>query len=55
MTRPDLRSISDVASLVRAGALSPLDLVRVCLDRIAARREVNAFITVMAEEAVRDA
>ena len=51
----DLRSIADVAPLVARGALSPVDLVRGCLERIEARRELNAFITVLADRALDQA
>src|SRR5262245_53580638 len=47
----DLRTITEIAPLVRSGALAPIDLVRGCLDRIAARRTRNAFISVRADEA----
>ena len=43
---PDLRTITDVAPLVRAGTLSPAALVEDCLASIEARPQVNAFITV---------
>lgn len=52
---PDLRSIADVAVQIRSGALSPVDLTRACLDRIEARRDLNAFITVMRDAALADA
>lgn len=55
MTRPDLRTITEVAPLVERGALSPVELVRGCLDCIAARPAVNAFITLLAESALDDA
>ena len=51
MTSP-LPSIEQIAPQVRSGALSPIDLVRGCLDRIESRLELNAFITVMADSAV---
>ena len=56
MTLPeaDLRSISEIAPLIASGAISPVDLVRRCLARIDGRRELNAFITVMAREALAD-
>jgi aspartyl-tRNA(Asn)/glutamyl-tRNA(Gln) amidotransferase subunit A len=53
--RPDLRSISEIAPLLEAGTLSPVDLVRNCLARIDARPELNAFITVMRETAIEEA
>jgi aspartyl-tRNA(Asn)/glutamyl-tRNA(Gln) amidotransferase subunit A len=51
----DLRSVESVGALVRTGALSPVDLVQTCLERIDARRELNAFITVRGEAAVEEA
>ncbi|MEN3337630.1 MAG: aspartyl-tRNA(Asn)/glutamyl-tRNA(Gln) amidotransferase subunit [Acidobacteriota bacterium] len=54
-TAADLRSIGEVAVQIRTGALSPLDLTRACLDRIDARRDLNAFITVMRDRALADA
>lgn len=51
----DLRSIAEVSTLVARGTVSPSDLVERCLARIEARRELNAFITVMAESARADA
>ncbi len=45
-------SIEQIAAQVKTGAVSPVDLVRRCLDRIEARMELNAFITVMADSAV---
>ncbi|MEO8074680.1 MAG: amidase [Acidobacteriota bacterium] len=56
MTPPaDLRSIAEVAPLIKAGTLSPVDLVRAALARIDARAELNAFITVMRETALAEA
>jgi aspartyl-tRNA(Asn)/glutamyl-tRNA(Gln) amidotransferase subunit A len=55
MIVPDLRRITEVAPLVRSGAVSPVDLVRGCLDQIAARASVNAFITVLEASALDDA
>ena len=52
---PDTRSIADLSQLLRARAMSPVDLVRACLARIEARRELNAFITVRAEAALEEA
>jgi len=48
----DLRSIEQIAPLIRTRALSPVDLVRACLARIEARRDLNAFITVMGDTAI---
>ncbi len=57
MTSPAARpqSIGDVAPLIRSRAVSPVDLTRACLDRIAARPELNAFITVMEKSALAEA
>jgi len=55
MTTPDLRRIGEVAPLVRAGDVSPVDLVRGCLAQIEARPAVNAFITVLKESALHAA
>ena len=52
---PDLRTITEIAPLVRAGAISPVTLVTGCLSAIEARPEVNAFITVLRESALEDA
>ncbi len=51
----DLRGIESVAALLRSGTLSPVDVVQTCLERLDARRELNAFITVRGEEAVEEA
>ncbi|HEX6972777.1 MAG TPA: amidase [Vicinamibacterales bacterium] len=51
----DLRSIETVGALLRGRQLSPVDLARQCLDRIDARRELNAFITVRADAAIDEA
>jgi aspartyl-tRNA(Asn)/glutamyl-tRNA(Gln) amidotransferase subunit A len=52
---PDLRSIGDVASRIRSRALSPVDLARACFERIDARGDLNAFITVTRDAALADA
>jgi aspartyl-tRNA(Asn)/glutamyl-tRNA(Gln) amidotransferase subunit A len=52
---PDLRSIGEIAPLIRTAALSPVDLVRAALARIDARPELNAFITVMRDTALVEA
>jgi aspartyl-tRNA(Asn)/glutamyl-tRNA(Gln) amidotransferase subunit A len=52
---PDLRSISQVAALIRTRALSPVELVEACLSRIDARKDLNAFITVLRERALDEA
>ena len=46
-----LRSIGQVAPLVKSGKVSPVDLVRACLERIDARPALNAFITIMRDTA----
>ncbi len=55
MTAADRRSIAEVAPLLRSRALSPVELTRACLDRIEARPELNAFITVMRASALAEA
>src|SRR5512132_3196083 len=45
-------SIEQIAGQIKSGAVSPVELVHRCLDRIEARLELNAFITVMADSAV---
>ena len=50
-----LQSIAEVAPLIRSRAVSPVALTRACLDRIAARPELNAFITVMEKSALAEA
>jgi len=45
-------SIEDVAARIKSRRISPMELVRGCLDRIESRLELNAFITVMADSAV---
>src|SRR5918993_112096 len=52
---PELRSIAEIAPLVQRGEVSPVELVKNCLARIDARRELNAFITVMADTALAEA
>src|SRR5688500_13683350 len=49
------RGIADLAVLIRARALSPVDLVGRCLARADARKELNAFTLLMREQALRDA
>jgi len=49
-------SLTGAAALLRAGKVSPVDLVRACLWRIEAQNPVlNAFITVTAESALQEA
>jgi len=45
-------SIQQIAAQLKVRAVSPVELVRRCLDRIEARMELNAFITVMADSAI---
>jgi aspartyl-tRNA(Asn)/glutamyl-tRNA(Gln) amidotransferase subunit A len=51
----DLRSIVELVPLLHSGAVSPVELTTACLQRIDARPELNAFITVMRESALADA
>ena len=51
----DLRSIVELVPLLQSGAVSPVELTETCLERIDARPELNAFITVMRERARADA
>jgi aspartyl-tRNA(Asn)/glutamyl-tRNA(Gln) amidotransferase subunit A len=48
-------TIADAAPRIARGELSPVDLVESCLARTEARRDLNAFIRVMADEARADA
>jgi aspartyl-tRNA(Asn)/glutamyl-tRNA(Gln) amidotransferase subunit A len=49
--RAALLSIGQASPLVKSGQVSPVDLVRTCLERIDARPELNAFITIMRDSA----
>jgi aspartyl-tRNA(Asn)/glutamyl-tRNA(Gln) amidotransferase subunit A len=51
----DTRSIAEVAERLRTRAISSVGLVRACLARIEARRDLNAFITVRADAALDEA
>ena len=52
----ELRNISEISELVRRGKLSPVELVRECLEKIdALNSERNAFITVTRDSALREA
>jgi aspartyl-tRNA(Asn)/glutamyl-tRNA(Gln) amidotransferase subunit A len=52
----DSLGVTEAARRIREGRLSPVDLTSACLERIAAvDADVNAFITVMADEAVSEA
>jgi aspartyl-tRNA(Asn)/glutamyl-tRNA(Gln) amidotransferase subunit A len=54
MTLPG--SLVDAAALIQRRAMSPVDLTRACLDRIAAvDGDLRAFITVTADRALADA
>jgi len=45
--------ISDVVGLMRAGQLSPVELVQSCLDRIESfNPSLNVYLTVLADEAL---
>lgn len=49
-------TISQASELVRSGEISPVELLRQCLDKIdALNSQLNAFITVTAESALREA
>ena len=48
-------SARDLAALIRSKEASPVEAVRAALSRIEARRELNAFITVTAEQALEAA
>jgi len=51
-----LRSITEASELVRSRDVSPVELVRECLEKIdALNPELNAFITVTAESALQEA
>ena len=47
-----LPTIGGVSAQLKSRSVSPVDLVRACLERIESRLELNAFITVMADSAV---
>ena len=50
------RTISEVSELVHSRPISPVELTRECLQKInALNSELNAFITVTAESALREA
>lgn len=50
------RPVSELAPLLKARKISPVELVRTCLDRIeAVNPKVNAFLTVTAERALDQA
>ncbi len=49
------RGIDDLAALVRGRQVSPVELVRESLQRIEADRELNAYITVLGDRAMKAA
>lgn len=50
------KPVTELAPLLKAKKVSPVELVRVCLDRISATNSaVNAFLTVTAERAMEEA
>jgi aspartyl-tRNA(Asn)/glutamyl-tRNA(Gln) amidotransferase subunit A len=52
----DFRSIAEASELIRRGEVSPVELTRECLERIAGlNRTLNAFITVTADSALAEA
>jgi aspartyl-tRNA(Asn)/glutamyl-tRNA(Gln) amidotransferase subunit A len=56
MAQMKLRTISEACELIRRHNLSPVELVRECLDRIEhVNPSLNAFITVMADSAMAEA
>jgi Asp-tRNA(Asn)/Glu-tRNA(Gln) amidotransferase A subunit family amidase len=51
-----LRTISEASELVRTGEVSPVELVRECLEKIdALNSQLNAFVTVTADSASQEA
>jgi len=48
-------TISEIGARIRAGDVSPVDLVQSCLTRIADRSDLNAFITVLGDSALSEA
>ncbi len=55
MSQVHASTIAELAPGIRAGEISPVDLVRRCLQKIEAHRDGNAFITVCGDEAIRAA
>ncbi len=53
---PSEWTLQEASEQVRKGAISPIELTRVCLERIERlNRQLNAFITVMADQALAQA
>src|SRR5215472_14201858 len=51
-----LKSAAELAPLLKSRKVSPVELVRACLDRIdAVNPKVNAFITITADQALKQA
>ena len=48
-------TIAELAPGIRAGDISPVNLVRTCLEKIEAGRDGNAFIAVCGDDAIRAA
>jgi aspartyl-tRNA(Asn)/glutamyl-tRNA(Gln) amidotransferase subunit A len=48
-------TIAGLAPRIRTGEISPVDVVRSCLERIDAGRDGNAFISVCGDAAIREA
>ncbi|MEN7343116.1 MAG: amidase [Pseudomonadota bacterium] len=55
MTEIHFQSIANVGRVLRAGALTSVELTQHLLDRIRAHTDVNAFVTITAEQALSDA
>ena len=48
-------SISEINTLLKAKKIKPIDLVNECFDRIEQNKDLNAFITLNKEEAIKKA
>lgn len=48
-------SISEINALLKAKKIKPIDLVNECFDRIEQNKDLNAFITLNKEEAIKKA
>ncbi len=54
--KPYFLSIREASELIRSGQLSPVELVRACLDRIEATEDqLHSFITLLKDEALQQA